>query len=512
MRRIAPQCVLVAVTAAGLYWATFTNAITQDSISYAASAIKGGLADWLHPHHILYDALLACIARVTGATEQNLQSLRVLQGLNLLLSASAAGVFFGVVRRLSGGRRSDYLLAALFVLSNGFWLYSSQIEVYNVSVLCILGTLLALVSEEQTGSQSWIAPVITSTLALTFHQTSIFFTIALAMYGAFAYRNRERNYFLLRYTVVPLAIVGLLYVAAAWYVVGSPSPGTVWEYMTTYAHVGQWGRVEGKNFLKSLFGFVNSFLAIDQIRDGGLTLSLGVGMIVFGLGAGALLYSFRLRAIDRYRTRRYLGILIPWFVLHAVFVWWWYASNIEFWIAMIPCVLLTYASALGARLAESRGFRSLTMAGLACIVIAQTITNLGPIWRDRSEPSARVQTAVQLANGVSERDLVLITTHPGLVPFVQFFATGSVAYLFDLPGRSQVAESLEHMADLSRAIRETVGRGGRVIVEGDVMRTTYLGKSASVTEDDREVQQWLRRFEWRDSTLGTVPVSIMAGR
>src|SRR5687767_12803554 len=77
---------VAALLFAGLYALTVTNHITQDSITYAASAVRGGLASWLHPHHLVYNVLLAGVVRIVGTTAANEAALATMQGFNVIVS------------------------------------------------------------------------------------------------------------------------------------------------------------------------------------------------------------------------------------------------------------------------------------------------------------------------------------------------------------------------------------------------------------------------------------------
>jgi hypothetical protein len=510
-----PVALLVAVVLASalLYGLTVTNLITQDSITYAASAVRAGLAGWLHPHHLIYNVLLAGALRLFGTLRPDDAALAVMQGFNVVASAIGVGAMLALLMRLGLARGRALLTTALFATSNGYWLYSSQIEVYNLAVLFALLALFSYVvaTERERSSPRWtVIGIVASALALLSHQTAIFLLFGFGVHGLFLLRGRERAVRLATYVVAPLALVGVLYLCAAWYVTGELGPAGVLRFATSYAHTGQWGIVSAKNFVKAPVGLLSGFIAVGEgvtsLAPGAIAPLEIAAILLFLAGAALLLWALVRRraedAVER-RHRALLVVLSAWLVAHAAFVWWWHPANIEFWIIAVPALLV--AAAIAWPCVERAG--RLAYAGMATMLVAQLVANVPPIIEGTTAASPRIDAARSVARLTRERDLLLVTSHPGMVGFYQYYSDADL--LFPFPAALGDAGTIDRSLDsLSTRVDDVLHRRARVVLEGDPMLVP--GSDELRPDAERQaIERWLNRYEWAQQSVGGGSVLVL---
>jgi hypothetical protein len=465
VRRSLPLVLGSSILALVLYSATTTAMITQDSITYAGSAANGELARLLHPHHLGYNLIMAAALRLAGLHGTSMASLHLLQWVNIVIAACAVGTMAQVLIALGATRRRALKATAVFATANGVWLYSSQIEVYLMATLFCLTSLLIYLADRGTRTWPSILGTLSCTLALLSHQTAIFFVFGVAAQIIVTTTERERLRRLIVYVATPLVIIGALYLGAAWYVTGTLGPRGVWMFATEYAHTGQWGAISAKSFLKAPYGFVSAFVAIDHISLRTMTPVTVIGMILFAAAAIAALVAVSRGRAGRLSARTSISpLLAVWAVSHAAFVWWWHPSNIEFWIIAVPIVLLAFET-LAPR--EGATFSRLAAIALELAVVAQLALNTPSITEASRGPNRRMVIAQTISARTRPGDVLVITSHPGMIGYYQYFSPARLLYPFPArtsPDSGAVARTLDSLGEV---VRETTAKGRRVMLEGD---------------------------------------------
>lgn len=504
-----PLLVAMAVSAVAmlLYAASMTNLLTQDSMTYAVTALRGSFADLLHPHHMIYDVLLAGVLAVTGADRPGEGTLHALQAFNVLVSAIAIGVMFRLLLSLGLSTARSVLLSSVLALSNGFWMYSSQIEVYNLASLSCMITLLMYLWRDRGRWAEW-SGACAIVLAMLSHQTAVFFAIGLLVQLLARHSGAERRRLVATFIVAPGIFVAGLYMWAAWFVTGHLGPRGIWLFATSYAHTGQWGSVSSKSFLKAPYGFVSAFVQIDGLRPGYLPIASIAGLLL--LFAAVIAAVVAVVAIMRRRgtvtQRRDLRpLLFTWLLTHALFVLWWHPSNIEFWILVVPIVVLLIAIAEpGERKEKSRWAFA---AAPLLLVAAQLAMNVGGVVEGTSAVSERDTLARGVASLVGDEDLVVVASHPAHVPYIRFYSGATVSFPFPVvePGTSDTATIRESTEQLTDEARRALSRGGQILIVGNPLLIPGSTQPRS-SDEQLLINRWLERFKWQ--RLGSYGVEM----
>ncbi len=492
-------CVVSAVSGL-IYGNSVSDFLTSDSIDHAVSIVRGPWQRLLHPHHLLYNVLGRLFLGLTDSHIANHRALHLLQYLNVATSTIAVGIFYLVARRLIRSHPLGLVLTGVFAFSNSFWAYSTQNEVYHLTVLCLLVSLLLVLRESKL---AWI-PI---SLAMLMHQTAVFFVVGMFVHTGMRGGSRwiREQLFWLN-TVLPVLIVGLCYWVADWLMTSRMTFGSVWRFATAYAHTGYWGHLSLESPIRFVFGFFNSVLPVGHLRAlfrGQVTFAEAASgvehvILLFSVVSVLALVILAARALLRHRgevvwpsiaARDCSPLLVGWLVAHLAFVFWWYPSNLEFWIPVLPGLLL-----LGGCLLEAA--RGKTVLAFLTIVLCGQLS-LGGLgrYREASRVNQFMEFAKTLADAVKSQDLILVTGQGSEIHYLQYFLNTRVVGVQPFaPGAEMKTEAI--LDALRSEIELAMARRGSVIAtKGFVSGHILLDRQLEAFEMDKFIQ-FIRSYQW----------------
>jgi hypothetical protein len=390
--------IALGVLLACLYGATLTNHLTGDSIQYAY-AVLARTDHLLHPHHLFYHGLMALGVAAFGSHGSDVdRDLRVMEALNALLSVAGVLVFYAICRRLGQGRLRASLFALLFGLSSAYFAYTSQIEVYNITCLCLGLAILGLVPAP--GGRQRLLVAVGYFLAMGFHQMAIFFAPAILAAEWAVGRGRD---FWRRAALslgAPLVAIGACY-AIAGLALGFRDPRQLYRWLTLYQHLGFWG--QGSLSVRTLRDFAagagKALLDVTYEPEWMLAL-MGICLLVYcGMHRDALSRPGP--------HRRLLVALLLWLVPFAVFLTWWHAENVESWIVACLGSLVMLAALQAGSAVQRRRARDAVANGLLAVCLALMVFECVRIQERNLQPNASRQAALGLRAVVRDGDHVL---------------------------------------------------------------------------------------------------------
>ena len=396
-QRIAAAMLLVALSGVLLFTLRASQQ-TADSLDYALSARTG--QGMFHPHHLLFIPLVRLSLQGLSALGAPPDPILAGQIHNLLWAMIAVLCLFLIAERLLSSTFGG-LLAALFLLvARGFWLYSTQLEVYVPATGCLalLTAVLLLRPRRTFGTGLWVVLSILLALSVLYHQSNLFFCLPL---GYWILRRCDGP----RGRLLPvLALAGLLvlagYVLAFHYtdverripeILSSAQKDTLRGFLRFPLAYGfhpspGWGTLSNV----SVMGVGR--LVHSQVRDL-ITFPWPLRFVVIPGFAAAMAGLVLWHTVQSARgaahtpARRFLVI---WLVTYDLFFLWWFPGEKEFFItSLFPLTLLAalavkdLADRLGTRGAHralARGVCLTLLGGVAAVNAAQTIL---PYHRDR---------------------------------------------------------------------------------------------------------------------------------
>ncbi len=348
--------VLVAV-----YFLSFpSHRYGYDAIEYAYGAKLGH--SLFHPHHLLYNAagrlLLLAVSPYIAV-----DAIGFLAAVNGVITALSVGLLCLFLHRVARSLPLAFGLSLLFAACRGITNMATSVEVYPATTLFELGALVLFVVRPRASLRSVIGMGLLSALASLFHQTGIFFVFAMA-YGLW---RRDR---LLRHASVflltALGVCGGVYLWVGLVVENRPLL-SLWKWITLYAHsnqyqLGLWGHgLRWESIPAAIQGCFQVITHPYYLENMDLQFRPSVSDSLFSLAViGSLLLALRLSvtALRSQRQRRSLstengkgsdsslaelrlrGLVWVWLFIHGSFTFWWEPGNFEFWLLLLPPVIL----------------------------------------------------------------------------------------------------------------------------------------------------------------------------
>jgi hypothetical protein len=416
MSYICGLCALV------LFLSLQSHAGRSDGIDYAFGIKQG--SSLFHPHHVLYTALGFVVHRALSHVVP-IDPLTLINILSSLVTAFTVALFFRLLMVLTKAESLSLLMTAFYTFNYSTLYMGTTAEVYSYSVLCELFALLLCVKHPRPSWPVLCQVAVLGALAVLFHQSAIFFVLALVVFIGLRARS-------IRAAAVVAAVSGL--VTLAFYVfaaeqngVRAPSGFVHWIFFYAHSHqyeAGVWGGGLTLAHAPDLLDGIFSTLVKPDWQKYMISQRLFVEWTDFVLVpavavlAGALvillLYLLKHRktvaAQARAQTAPLRVMLLVWITTGGLFVAWWDQTNIEFWYMLVTPLLLLlalrlhthlrqgvqlprslrfiavsllFANLAGRVFADARPSRSMVgevVAAIGCERIANGDLIIGPIW------------------------------------------------------------------------------------------------------------------------------------
>lgn len=335
----------------------------SDGVIYAISVKNGN--NLFHPHHVLYSFFCFAVQSALGIFH-SFEPLRVMTTLSSIITAATVALLCAILHALTGRPLLSALCALAYAFTYGTFYLGTTSEVYPFSILCALGALWLCIRTEQWREPTVIAVALLSSLAVLFHQTGLFFGIAMAYFLA----RRCGLWTMIRFTLYSAFATGLPYLSGA-YVWGCRSPAQFLNWIFFYVHTeqyrtGQWGH--GFSFARLgsiVWGFISTLISLPHekylvIRPISVTAldvvtAVAVLILIAALAAlGVALWRARRRGAGGTSDSHALlkQALWIWVGLQVLFTAWWDQTNPEFWYMMLPAAYTLIALTLQRLTAE----------------------------------------------------------------------------------------------------------------------------------------------------------------
>lgn len=432
---------MVGLAALVLYLLTLSNNHTEaeDALRYVVDVTRGD--DLFHPHHLFFAVVGHAAYQLWQALGFWGDALRPLQ----FLSAASGALTTALLHALCTRAGMSRVLAASATLaagtSFGFWFYSVEVEIYSLPlpwILAAYGLLLTPASSPATGLPASGMRVTLAALSLSvaalLHQQSVlfFFPAALLLWW------RGDGMPLRRRLGTPIALLGLggivclgTYIWVAITFVGVQSFGDLMNWMLGYASDGPWAPWSLKTPLMAVVGLaralvgIHAFLGFDGFyhvahdvfpqvilaeerylaertpiaqRVLAVTALAASGALAVSLLPRVMAHFFVGRGSSANCGERYpilLRVTIAAVLIQAGFATAWEAFNPEFWIAVVPWLMLTVGLIIHLRRDHVgawlfAGFAAALAVGNASGSILPLARHETDYWLDQTAPARSV--------------------------------------------------------------------------------------------------------------------------
>lgn len=326
-------------------------------------SLQSGLL--LHPHHLLYNPVVAVVSRMLEAVGAHLLVLDVGALVSALAGATTAGLLVVVLRRHGASEGTTLLTAVVLGTSGGLWQFSTRLEVYAPAALAVLIWLAVVVSRRHSAGRLGGA----LSAAVLAHVATAVLSVPTA------WRQRPRLSRLVPTLVIGLGLPSLLTLCATALSVGSFRPETIARRIvpiTLGRHATGGGAHDVANALHGLLWW-GWYRHTPVLQDAARAVFDGLAVAATILAAGLVaLGVWRMirtgGSLERYAAFGILAFSPLWLV--------WDVGNVEHTVAAAPLFAVLLAAG-----AESlpRAPGTLVLGALAaCLVLGNGLGSAVP--------------------------------------------------------------------------------------------------------------------------------------
>jgi hypothetical protein len=385
----------------------------EDALRYLYDIRSGDASAISHPYHLAFGWYGWLAYQLSLAFGYSGGPLLPVQVLGAFTGALGIATLWVLLRTAAPGRVAAVAGCGLLAFSYGYWWYSVEVEVYILStVLLICSLLLAYHAAINPSWKSFALLGATHGLAVLAHNTNVLFTTVVVAALLFASRSLPLRGVMrcaLAYAGAGISVVVLAYMLAI-AASGLKTPEGVYEWLTHAAQSDRHGTWEASSAPKAVIGSGRALVgghfafSLDPVREAvvgefsgkslreelflvrdypeALVLLLFVLLAVLALALLQPVLGWLRRPTLDGRAILLATLCIAWLVPYAVFFTWWEPHNIEFWIA--PWVPLAILFALVFSRREYGSHRRLPPNLVVIIAVLLSINLLGSVWPQHS--------------------------------------------------------------------------------------------------------------------------------
>jgi len=463
-----------------LYLLTTSQIHTYDGLQYALSVESERLPQLFHPHHLLYNVLSYLLWKPLTLGFADLRSVVVMGFISALSAAGGLALMWRFWRRSSVPALPSLAGIAWLGLSYGYWSYAAEVEVYLPACFFMALALDRAVLAEKNASGKYAVQL---GLAVAF---MVLFTQSAAIYwlGFLLWMWKERDgrwSRLVRYGISSILPILIVYLAAAWFVVGL-SPADIVLWLTAYARMGQWGHWLPGWFGTSLSAIFTTMVAIPPFATNPAIIQGIVGphwIVWIYLGGLALLIAGAIWGWSR-QLRGWQGAVVPiWLMMifHFIFFAWWQPENVEFWIIFM-LMLATVGVWAYSRL--PRVWRNIAACLMIALGIGGGIVNyifyIGP--RTNRENDLDLRAVAQISQVVDKDDCFLLPQDKFEKTLRYWGKFENAMNLSELTMGGEHPDWFKALQSLKAWQNKAESRGHHIYVLGNIIRESKLVEDA----------------------------------
>ena len=313
---------------------------TLDSLDYALSAKTGD--GMFHPHHLLYipfiHAFHLLISQICGPCNTIFSA----QVFNILWAIAAVTAIFLVVRKLLDSSFAGLSAALLLLVSQGFWLYSTQTEVY-VPALGSLALLVAIILAHRSlylTTPQILRVAFLWSLAVFFHQTNILFVIPLGLFLVMR-EGRHGYQTLVKIMFLAALLISVGYVMAFFFTPEAKTLAGFFQFGLNYAVVPDpaWGTLDNvspRGVQQLLSSQSWNFVTVSSDFEQVLILILAISTMA--------MIGWNLWRVSKHASHAAVrALLLAWLASYFLFFLWWLPREREFFIVtLFPMIVLAF--------------------------------------------------------------------------------------------------------------------------------------------------------------------------
>ncbi|GEM_PF-2373192 len=364
---------------------------SEDSLLYICKISKGCIEEQFDKDHLLFNFTGFLFYRAWRALGYDRCVEYPIVTLNIIFSLFNLLILFSIATQLGFDFRLRLLALTAVAFSFGYWWYTVECDVYIVPVTFVLLCLRQLIYLCRTSfrMKTHVLLGVFSALAVLYHRQHVIlvFVILTSYLVIYLYRRREITPWRLvkgglAYAAVCAAIVIAAYSAVFYFIEGAAGDDQLIRWAASNRVLSA-GRLDLRAFLKAFLGvsrsiigchFLFSFPSVTVLLEKKLSNYLlceeiflvqnfkpwkSIFLLVCTLASAFLAFNVAVASIRSgvigsvfsnrsYATIRrvFLPIFLVFLLVYSLFTIWWEPQNIEFWIPVIPVLVLFICTVL----------------------------------------------------------------------------------------------------------------------------------------------------------------------
>ena len=375
-RKLATWLLIGAFTAVFLLFFRAVE-MSANSVSYALDAKSGTLDDLFYAPHLAYSSVIRVFAVVLGAVT-SCDTACAGQAHSILWALTAVVCMYLLVRHLTESEGVALIAAASLLVSHGFWVFATQLEVYVplVGSQLLLATVLILAWTKWPGVLFVASCAGIWTLATLYHQATAVFAVPLA---AYLITKHGRQGAIRAAAICTLAgVTVILAYLGAHIAIDADQPFVPWVVGLANTELTDWGSFGNWNFAgfkTGLYSQVSSLIVVPgELRPSQIPVQWRGGLLVLAILAWNAVRVFRRAAHLEARL-----FFLLWFCAYFLFFTWWDPRVLKFFVpSAVPLVALGAFSlhdfmVAARRITERRGYPKWVLDGVIGVVMATAL-------------------------------------------------------------------------------------------------------------------------------------------
>lgn len=486
-RLVTPAVLLVVLFA--FYMATRPAGIhVSDSYAYTNTVEENAFAYFFHPHHALYVSMAWRWTALVRIIFPGASAWAAMSALSAVFGCAGVAALWATLVALGAKRAVAAVLSLVMAVLFGYWFFSSEPEVYVVSLACGLWSMyfLARICLGGGARNAWWAGVCAG-FAAAFHQTGIFLFVPACVVVLAHWRARRAAIIRLFLFALAFSVIVVPAYIGAFIASGAPiSAKAFLRWLFLFGAEG-YGGLEAVSPLKAAVGFGRSIVGgqaiLDSLRSSSAPSALAIAGAAAGAGGVAILALLVLRALKRWRrssgaARTVCVAGAAGFVVYGAFSIYFDPSNFEWWTIPAGLLWLSLAVILAE---ESRG--TLVPALAAALLVAAANLSLDFIHRKDPRNDVVASAAADIARLTDDCDVVVT---PSFLGSVRWYHNRDLT-VFCPDKASRVYGPAGSQRMLRQLVERAATRNGRIVLAG--------------LESDEKTRRWV------ESNLQPVPDS-----
>ncbi|MBI5183479.1 MAG: hypothetical protein HY999_03855 [Nitrospinae bacterium] len=417
-------CLLITL----LYLLSFVREINGDGIGYIRRIEYNSWQTLFLPGHLIYCPFGLLLKNICSAIGIEAETHVILRVFNSVLGGIGVALFSLVIFRYV---RSNFLAITTafgLAISFGYWIQGIDVETYMSALFFIILCLYLLESKFMTQYLIGFILGVLHSLAVLFHLSNILF-FPFMVISLFFRPLREGNPHadlvgikrdenritppprlpLFSYLFTFIVVTGSVYYYVMFQLMNICSLAEAWEWIFSSTH--EFKDTTGPiNLIKAFYGFARGIIYVDLI----FTSNWGINIAKFVI-ITFMLFLFSLFLIKRGKdiVNHYRDILISlfiWIIPYLLFAIFFFSSDTERWVFILPPLWLIFALSITARKSDKQ-INLKQRCGIIIILIIIFGTNLVTTVYPMHRQDSRIKRSTFLARYIKDGDLIITPGH-----------------------------------------------------------------------------------------------------